>query len=82
MSAVLNLILSDEINQKLEKLVSIKGQNKSEYVTELLINHVHSQNTDEPFNFDLERMKSRVEDDFVAVPKFENRDDLIKWLEQ
>lgn len=27
-------------------------------------------------------MKSRVEDDFVAVPKFENRDDLIKWLEQ
>lgn len=25
----------------------------------------------EAFNFDLERMKSQVEDDFVAVPKFE-----------
>lgn len=36
----------------------------------------------EAFNFDLERIKSRVEDDFVAVPNFENRDDLIKWLEQ
>lgn len=37
---------------------------------------------EEAFNFDLERMKSRVEDEFVVVPHFTNQDDLLKWLEQ
>ncbi len=82
MSATLNLILSDELNQKLEHIVSKKGQNKAEYITEILTRHLATQRTDEPFNFDLERMKSRVEDEFVVVPHFTNQDDLLKWLEQ
>ncbi|PAX27605.1 hypothetical protein CKX33_12890, partial [Neisseria gonorrhoeae] len=34
------------------------------------------------YNFNLEKLKTAVEDSFVSVPHFNGADDLEKWLEQ
>lgn len=33
------------------------------------------------FNFDLERMKERVEGEFVAVPHFDSFEEFDKWIQ-
>ncbi len=40
-----------------------------------------ARNMDTNFNFDLERMKDRVEnDEFVVVPDFDNPDAFLQWV--
>ncbi|MBV7388306.1 DUF4065 domain-containing protein [Pasteurellaceae bacterium TAE3-ERU1] len=71
--------LREKTHQEDPWLSTLSGQ---EITQNMLMRFFKENLKKSKFNYDLERMKTRVNDDFSLVPEFNDKKQLLSWLEQ
>lgn len=56
------------------------GNPRNHYGNSKAAKTIQEQRADESFNFDLERMETMLDTEFVEVPKFATDEELMDWL--